>query len=80
MDKIKRMDRARAEIVSTLYAVWNNRIIKRQKITDDLLLKDFYDWSEQKSDFNSDLVRKGLEYMRKENIIPIGWGKYIYQK
>lgn len=28
INKIKKMDLARAEIVSTLYAVWNNRIIK----------------------------------------------------
>jgi type I restriction enzyme S subunit len=80
LNKIKKMDLARAEIVSTLYAVWNNRIIKRQAINDDLLLKDFYDWSVHKSDFSPDLVLRGLNYMRKENIIPIGWGKYIDKK
>jgi type I restriction enzyme S subunit len=71
------MDLARAEIVSTLYAVWNNRIIKEQPINDDLLLEDFYDWSEHKSDFNRNLVLRGLNYMREAGIIPIGWGKYI---
>ena len=77
LNKIKKMDLARAEIVSTLYAVWNNRIIKRQSINDDLLLRDFYDWSAHKSDFSPDLVLRGLNYMRREGIIPIGWGKYI---
>ena len=80
LNKIKKMDLKRAEIVSTLYAVWNNRIIKEQEINDDLLLKDFYDWSEHKSDFSQDLVLRGLNYMRKEDIIPIGWGKYIDKK
>ena len=80
LDKIKKMDLARAEIVSTLYAVWNNRIIKRQLVKDDLLLSDFYDWSEHKSDFSKDLVLRGLNYMRKEGVIPIGWVKYIYKK
>jgi type I restriction enzyme S subunit len=81
LTKIKKMDLARAEIVSTLYAVWNNRIIKGQSINDDdLLLKDFYDWSEHKSDFSQDLVLRGLNYMRQEGIIPIGWGKYIDKK
>jgi type I restriction enzyme S subunit len=80
LHKIKKMDLARAEIVSTLYAVWNNRIIKRQPINDDLLLEDFYDWSAHKSDFCPDLVLRGLNYMRQEDIIPIGWGKYIDKK
>jgi len=77
LNKIKKMDLSRTEIVSTLYAVWNNRIIKRQPINDDFLLRDFYDWSAHKSDFSRDLVLRGLNYMRQEGIIPIGWGKYI---
>ena len=80
LDKIKTMDLARAEIVSTLYAVWNNRIIKKLKVSDDLLLKDFYDWSEHKSDYSPDLVLRGLNYMRQAGIVPVGWGKYIYKK
>lgn len=75
--KIKRMDLVRAEIVSTLYAVWNNHIIKNQEITDALLLDDFYAWSPHKPDFDKDSVLQGLDYMKRENIIPIGWGKYI---
>jgi len=80
INKIKAMDLSRAEIVSTLYAVWNNRIIKGEQISDDLLLDDFYAWSQHKSDFCCDLVLRGLNYMRKEGIIPIGWGKYIDKK
>ena len=80
LDKMFNMDLARAEIVSTLYAVWNNRIIKGQKINDSSILSDFYDWSKHKSDFNKDLVLKALDYMRNNDIIPIGWGKYIDKK
>ena len=80
INKIKKMDLARAEIVSTLYAVWNNRIIKGEPISDDLLLEDFYAWSKHKLDFSPDQVLCELNYMRKEEIIPIGWGKYIDNK
>lgn len=80
INKIKKMDLARAEIVSTLYAVWNNRIIKGEPISDDLLLEDFYAWSKHKLDFSPDQVLCELNYMRKEEIIPIGWGKYIEKK
>lgn len=80
INKIKKMDLARAEIVSTLYAVWNNRIIKGEPISDDLLLEDFYAWNKHKLDFSPDQVLCELNYMRKEEIIPIGWGKYIDKK
>lgn len=80
LDKLNTMNLAGAEILSTLYAVWNNRIIKGEQITDDLLLVDFYAWSQHKADFEERRVRKALDYMRKENIVPIGWGKYIDKK
>lgn len=80
IDKLNTMDLAGAEILSTLYAVWNNRIINGEQITDDLLIADFYAWSEHKADFEEVRVRKALNYMRTENIVPIGWGKYIDQK
>ena len=77
IDKLNTMDLAGAEILSTLYAVWNNRIIKQEQITDDLLTADFYAWSKHKADFEEARVRKALNYMRDNNIIPVGWGKYI---
>ena len=77
IDKLNTMDLAGAEILSTLYAVWNNRIITQEQITDDLLIADFYAWSTHKADFGETRVRKALNYMRDNNIIPVGWGKYI---
>lgn len=77
LSKMSSWDLAQSEIISTLYAVWNNRIIKNLPISDELLLADFYKWSKHKSEYSSDKVLKMLDYMRKENIIPIGWGKYI---
>ena len=77
IDKLNTKDLAGAEILSTLYAVWNNRIIKQEQITDDLLIADFYAWSTHKADFEEARVRKALNYMRDNNIIPVGWGKYI---
>lgn len=78
--KIKSMDLGRAEIISTLYAVWNNRIIRNEPVTDTLLLEDFYAWSKHKLDFSRELVLNGLKYMRKESVVPVGWGKYIDKK
>ena len=80
IDKLNTMDLAGAEMLSTLYAVWNNRIIMQEQITDDLLIADFYAWSKHKADFGEARVRKALNYMRIESIIPTGWGKYIDKK
>ena len=80
LDKMNIMDLDRAEILSTLYAVWNNRIIKGERITDDLLISDFYAWSKHKLEFDESRLRRALVYMRKENIVPTGWGKYIDKK
>ena len=59
------------EIVATLYAVWNNRIIRQQEITDELLKADFLAWDPHKYKYR-DRVMKALIWMRKENIIPVG--------
>lgn len=80
LDKLNTMDLAGAEILSTLYAVWNNRLINGEPITDNLLISDFYAWSAHKADFEETRVRKALDYMREQNIIPVGWGKYIDKK
>ena len=66
----------KAEIVSTLFAVWNNRIINNEMITDALLKKDFLEWDKQKVKY-ADHLDTALAWMKKENIIPDGWGKYI---
>jgi type I restriction enzyme S subunit len=66
----------KAEVVSTLYAVWNNRIIKNELITNPLLKNDFLEWDKQKARYVDELD-DALIWMRKENIVPDGWGKYI---
>ena len=65
------------EIVSTLYAVWNNRIIKQEKITDELLIEDFYNWAPQKKKYKRDRLEETLKWMRDKNFVPDGWGKLI---
>src|SRR5690606_27147447 len=44
----KKYDYEQPEIVSTLYAVWNNRLIMGQQIETETLIDDFYDWDEAK--------------------------------
>jgi type I restriction enzyme M protein len=73
----KKWDYTKPEIVATLHAVWNNRIIKGEPVTDELLIGDFYDWDGQKKRYPIDRLGKALEWMRKQDIVPTGWGKII---
>ncbi|GEC73020.1 Restriction endonuclease S subunit [Flavobacterium flevense] len=74
--EFKNTNYERPEIVSTLYAVWNNRIIRNEIITDELLKKDFLEWDTQKARYK-DRLDKALEWMRENAIIPDGWGNEI---
>jgi len=66
----------RPEIVSTLYAVWNNRIKRNEAITDHLLKEDFLNWDPGKAKYK-DRLDKALEWMRENGIVPNGWGNEI---
>lgn len=74
--KLRAFNLEECETISTIYAVWNNRVIKNETITDELLFNDFLDWSPRKSKLRKDFYKK-LFWMREENVIPSGWGKYI---
>ncbi|AKH93618.1 restriction endonuclease subunit S [Elizabethkingia anophelis] len=64
------------EMISTMFAVWNNRLIKQQSITNDDLKKDFLEWDKEKIKF-VDQLDYAIEWIKKENMEPKGLGKYI---
>lgn len=76
LSKFKKSSWEQCEIVSTLYAVWNNRLIKKEVITDDLLKQDFLNWDKQKIKYQ-DRLDGALQWMKDKEVIPIGWGKLI---
>jgi len=68
---------AKAEIIATLYAVWNNRIIEKRTITDRELMQDFYQWSDRKRQYSEEQVSEGLQWLRTHQMEPKGFGKLI---
>lgn len=79
IETFKSFDYKIPEIISTLYAVWNNRIIQNQEITDELLKQDFLAWDEGKAQYvyPKDRVTPAIKWMNDNNFIPDGWGKVI---
>ena len=73
----KKSDYRVPEVVSTLYAVWNNRIILKQEISDEILIRDFYDWDKHKSVYTKSQVENSLNWMREKGLVPDGWGEVI---
>lgn len=68
---------AEAEIIATLYAVWNNRIIEKRTITDQELIQDFYRWSDRKQQYSEAQITEGLQWLRTHQMEPKGFGKLI---
>lgn len=65
------------EIISTLYAVWNDRIIKKESITNDTIIQDFFQWSGRKQKYNSKQLTKAIEWMKENRFEPKGFGELI---
>lgn len=76
--KMRTFNWEECEVIATIYAVWNNRLLKGQVITDESLFEDFMAWSTRKSNFSKDFYKK-LFWMKEENIVPDGngWGSYV---
>lgn len=68
---------AESEIIATLYAVWNNRIIESRPSTDEDLFNDFYQWSNRKLDYTEEQLSLGLQWLRDNRMEPRGFGKLI---
>ena len=79
IETFKNFDYKIPEIISTIYAVWNNRIIKNQKITDELLKQDFLEWDKGKAQYvyPKDRVTPAIKWMKENGFVPDGWGKII---
>lgn len=77
---LKQSTEDEAEIVATLYAVWNNMIIKKEHINDDVIVSTFFEWSDRKKKYTRPQVAKTLAWMKKNGFAPTGFGKVIKER
>lgn len=71
---------AQCEIISTLYAVWNDRIIKGESTASELLIKDFYNWSDRKHSYSTKQLQEAIQWMKEKGLEPTGFGYLIKHK
>jgi|GEM_PF-300755 len=69
-----------AEVIATLYAVWNNMIIKKESISDTVIVSTFFEWSDRKKKYTQQQVSKALAWMKKSGFMPTGFGRVIKEK
>ena len=69
-------DADQAEIVATLFAACNDFVIDRKEFTDEQLVDEVLNnWNDSKKRFSRDVWLRAIEQMRKNNIVPKGYGK-----
>lgn len=67
-----------AELIATLYAVWNNRLIKKKPFKMKDLIEDFFNWSAKKSEeFHEEEIEMNYRWMKDVGLVPSGFGSII---
>lgn len=78
---IKNYSTDKAEMVATLYASWNDFIIKKEKISDLKIVKDVREnWNDTKKRFDENKWLAILKEMKQIGLIPKGNGKLTIVK
>ncbi len=70
-----------AEIVATIYGVWNDFLIEQRVFTDDDIVDEVLsNWNETKRRFSKDVWLRAIEAMRNNGIVPKGYGRHTVSK
>lgn len=76
LDLFRPLDTDRAEIVATLYAVWNDFLLRGEPCDDDRIVAEVLtNWHDRKKRFEDDRWRRALGWMREKGLVPSGFGK-----
>jgi hypothetical protein len=70
-----------SEIIATLYACWNDFLVRKRTPTDDEIMSEFLlHWHAKKSRFSRARLSKALAWMQKQGLVPKGTGKLTSTK
>lgn len=75
------MNTEQAEVFATVYAAWNNLLLDKQPITDEIIVFEAREnWHPNKLNIQRGKFFKAIEWMKEHNIIPQGRGKKVNSK
>ena len=73
---VKKFTTEQLEIVDTIYAVWNDFLIEGKNPSDNEIVNEVKNnWHENKKRFSSEKLKKAIQWMKKNNLIPQGYGR-----
>lgn len=76
LDLFRLMTTDQAEIVATLYAVWNDFLLRGEPCDDDRIVAEVLtNWHDRKKRFDGEQWRRALGWMRLKGLVPTGFGK-----
>lgn len=69
------LDTDQTEIVATLFACWNDLLLRNRTVSDEQIMREFLlHWHPKKSRFTQARLNKALAWMKKQKIVPKGQG------
>ena len=71
----KKFTTEQSEIIDTIYAVWNDFLIEGKTPSDDEIVDEVKNnWHERKKRFSDERLKKAIQWMKKQNLVPQGYG------
>lgn len=75
------MDTRQAEIFATVYAAWNNLLIRNEEVSDEAIVYEAREnWHKNKLGIPRPKFFKAIEWIREIDMIPKGKGKLVAEK
>ncbi len=75
------MNSEEAEVLATVYAAWNNLIIKSKSVNDETIVREAReDWHPDKMKISRNKFFDAIALLRKKKIIPSGQAKLVREK
>ena len=75
------MNTEQSEIVSTVYAAWNDLLLEGRDATPDAIVHlVLNEWAEEKRRIPEDRWRRAIEWMRAKGLVPRGTGAHTRQR
>lgn len=76
IDLFRPLDTEQCEIIATLYACWNDKLLDNEGTSDAEILREFFSWHDSKQRFTKGRVLDALKWMKANHIVPSGKGEH----
>ena len=77
---LKPLNTDHVEAVATIYACWNDLLIRKKEPSQQTIIKEFFKWSKSKEKFDESDVIKTYKWMIAKKLIPKGKGSVTSNK